>query len=1339
MPLLARGLGVPISTLWPDADLIEIQFGAAGPAAAGESAPTPPRKLAKHTRVEPEEATRRIWAALNTWQGDLTRDQLAELTALTPDELLLADYRTIIQSINHGRAFNQEGVPPIRLVNARRQSKGPAPQEAALPTEVFGPPADATRRVELETRTRQLNAEFGAWSDAAARQAVRAIVTESYHIIDELFDDRHSLAEFLLSDDRLFDVIAAAFEQVRQQPARAREILRQQLTGFSFDSAEMAQGWRGQVPAPDRMDRLRQLRQQFARLTQWDLLNRFPGVSTIRVWRGIRGVDLDMDRKTQEVRRYLEATPGQTVPMPLRSCSLVPSYAIGWVGKEPGEDPVVVLDMPIETIRWASWLAGGIIGGYEPELVVEGQATFVDLYYLDAPADRARLLERYWAYTTAMRSVSALDARDVEALQQARGAEHLPWLTGTTAKAPGSAALDADRPGERAYLDRFIQTATVIPEADLRPALEKAAAIIRDRAPPLATPFDPAHVVVHAVPGALFGLPRFEGATRARDLIYLYARLETDGRLHVYCAQPFWQKVLVDEPMLFAELLDHEWAENVNGLTHSQAAARAWAFATEATQSISPFHLFVLSQYASDDDLGQLRALTVEHPNDPQGHFRAAAQNFLAAEQVLPRPFPSPIDAKGHPWNQRMFPDDPGTIFSFLDRHERQIDEFRDRILPLLVGRHRQDRTLRISVIGPATGEEMATLLAAIIQAFDRHAEWGPVEEWHVQMTGIEHDAEVLEEASWRLTGHSPFVTQPVMSRVRGPQYAQRVQELLAALNRHRIWVDRVWRLRQADASQPSVWEALDHPDLILADTVLGGLTESEARDISRVIATRWPEVFLVRAGKEALLQQLSTHQLDARRAGLLDEPFTIAVPAWAQAAWASHETSAAATPFQHLKDALGLDRLQIVQTRDDSASGLTVTTVALPAVPTSTDEALAHGVIDGLTILRHGLAPQADHWKLLAREGRVIAIVPVVKPGAAQAYYLDLSPYHVEVPQPGNPRALELWRAFAHQLHADQRAIARALAQESLPSTKLPGSERMPYVWAKMDLANGHVMTRELDPMWFVDDAAMARAAREHEIGDWSQVFAVHEGAAQIIFPRFPGVYSPAQDYYQRTDRQYYEAVAEEAQRRGAQGGRVRAWVPAVGTGLDWWVAAMMMQHAAWQAGKRLEVRWRISDVNALAVANAAVLARLAGIDVTTMLHDVGSGTLPAGADEQEDVIFCNSPAPSMDRPAVSPAQEDVSHGEAVRLDRLWDRDPGGRFLLGLMRIASQRLSPDGRVVLWTTIPEQDVQQLAQRHQLPLQVKELDEDYILPGDESDSTIGEPVYVHRLTRVQSQP
>jgi len=111
----------------------------------------------------------------------------------------------------------------------------------------------------------------------------------------------------------------------------------------------------------------------------------------------------------------------------------------------------------------------------------------------------------------------------------------------------------------------------------------------------------------------LLGIPKsesLENSTSITDQIPALGKYDEDVKiLHIYVTKTFYDtklssgtvptpgKLLVgDSPFLLmlAELIDHEYSENVLGLSHREAAARARYFAEPG--HLSPYHEFIIKK-----------------------------------------------------------------------------------------------------------------------------------------------------------------------------------------------------------------------------------------------------------------------------------------------------------------------------------------------------------------------------------------------------------------------------------------------------------------------------------------------------------------------------------------------------------------------------------------------------------------------------------------------------------------------------------------------------------------------------------------------------------------------
>jgi hypothetical protein len=164
-------------------------------------------------------------------------------------------------------------------------------------------------------------------------------------------------------------------------------------------------------------------------------------------------------------------------------------------------------------------------------------------------------------------------------------------------KVPGTSGLDEDAQVDRAYVENLLKTSTpvLIPAADMKRTtdiMQKKAG----RAPP-AGAFE-LRTIAHPDAASLFGMPKFKGASSITDHIPVLGRNE-NGKLVIYVTRHFYDGHVAADPDLFAEIIDHEYAENMENLSHRTAAGRARLFAAEGT--VSPYHQFVIAEMAKTD------------------------------------------------------------------------------------------------------------------------------------------------------------------------------------------------------------------------------------------------------------------------------------------------------------------------------------------------------------------------------------------------------------------------------------------------------------------------------------------------------------------------------------------------------------------------------------------------------------------------------------------------------------------------------------------------------------------------------------------------------------------
>ncbi|MFH1665220.1 MAG: hypothetical protein ABIA77_03635, partial [Candidatus Omnitrophota bacterium] len=185
-------------------------------------------------------------------------------------------------------------------------------------------------------------------------------------------------------------------------------------------------------------------------------------------------------------------------------------------------------------------------------------------------------------------------------------------ITGISMKAPGSLPMDEDGRVDTAYINGLISKATEWPGGRNIP---EAADHINRHAPPFGNAeVDPSKVRIYAVdePAGKPGLPRFENAEKPADLIYALGRYDKEeGVVKIYVTKKYLETYLENDVIALAELIDHEYTENVLGYSHRAAASRARMFVPEGA-FLSPFHYFYLNLVITGDDYSLARPLVAD-------------------------------------------------------------------------------------------------------------------------------------------------------------------------------------------------------------------------------------------------------------------------------------------------------------------------------------------------------------------------------------------------------------------------------------------------------------------------------------------------------------------------------------------------------------------------------------------------------------------------------------------------------------------------------------------------------------------------------------------------------
>lgn len=172
-------------------------------------------------------------------------------------------------------------------------------------------------------------------------------------------------------------------------------------------------------------------------------------------------------------------------------------------------------------------------------------------------------------------------------------------------KAPASEQPDE---AENMFIENLIVTAAAqgnVVERTGEVPVDAALNYINVHAPPIKEQdkkAQPGEIKLYTIDnlGEKYGIPRFEGAEKATELVYAYPVYDvTEGVLKIYVTQRHFEKNLKNNTAALAELIDHEYNEKVLGYLHRVAATRARYFIPDGS-FISPFHEFYLYQITQE-------------------------------------------------------------------------------------------------------------------------------------------------------------------------------------------------------------------------------------------------------------------------------------------------------------------------------------------------------------------------------------------------------------------------------------------------------------------------------------------------------------------------------------------------------------------------------------------------------------------------------------------------------------------------------------------------------------------------------------------------------------------
>ncbi len=309
---------------------------------------------------------------------------------------------------------------------------------ADLPTIVFGNPPDAGVRARLADHLTELDRTFGVWSDQTARSRMQAVIHRVEALVSRLLPDADGTTVFtnvlLYHKDgldwfnRLWDI--AEPNQLARALTDREELMTVGRTSTTPEELTQALArtnrnvWNAAARAA--------LDEAYG-VTQWDLLHRFPGAGGFMLWRGVMAAHPDQGAA------YIGLPPGTVVTVQDEFFSHMPGYVRKTFTDAEMEWPLILMFVPMESIRMTSWLRHVSTPGslpYEPEMVVRGPATFRDVFYLDSEEDLQRLDGVQRAYEDAIAPI-LWDANDAAFLT------HQNWsASGQPPSAPATKEID---------------------------------------------------------------------------------------------------------------------------------------------------------------------------------------------------------------------------------------------------------------------------------------------------------------------------------------------------------------------------------------------------------------------------------------------------------------------------------------------------------------------------------------------------------------------------------------------------------------------------------------------------------------------------------------------------------------------------------------------------------------------------------------------------------------------------------------------------------------------------------------------------------------------------------
>lgn len=162
---------------------------------------------------------------------------------------------------------------------------------------------------------------------------------------------------------------------------------------------------------------------------------------------------------------------------------------------------------------------------------------------------------------------------------------------------------------------------------------------------------------------------------------------------------------------------------------------------------------------------------------------------------------------------------DPFMFVTWLDRNLMQLELIKEKFLAEIISKKRDSKKIRIVVVGPASGEEMAAIFTELFKAFkEKESQWRCFSDWDIQIKGIELNQEIIKQAQDNFIQGFSGEREPYESKA----YLEEVNKIL---KENRALVKRTLKIRQSNIVDDDVINELDEADIIFCNAVAEKLT----------------------------------------------------------------------------------------------------------------------------------------------------------------------------------------------------------------------------------------------------------------------------------------------------------------------------------------------------------------------------------------------------------------------------------------------------------------------------------------------------------------------------------